>query len=160
MRGMDQPYRLGRVAPVSTDLNALAVEYWNSPPYEDHVHDTAVHAFDTVQDLVLDADPPELSDLLRELALAAPSEKDLAYVGTTWVVGLEYRFDAEGSVGESIRILLGAGLPATTVVRVLSGVAPDWLAAMGAPALLADVLEPAQIAWLVDPAAACRRDYL
>ena len=87
---------------MSTDLNALAVEFWNSPPYEDHVHDTAVHAFDTVQDLVLDADEPELSALLRALALTAPAEKDLAYVGATWVVGLEYRFDAEGSPGASV----------------------------------------------------------
>lgn len=144
---------------MSTDLNALAREFWNSPPYEDHVHDTAVHAFDTVQDLVLDAEAPELSSLLRELALAAPSEKDLAYVGATWVVGLEYRFDAEGSVGESIRILLGAGLPAETVYRVLSGVDPQWLAAMGAPALLTGVLANDQIAWLIDPAAVDRRRF-
>ena len=145
---------------MSTDLDAPAREFWDSPPYEDHVHDTAVHAFDTVQDLVLDADEPELSALLRALALAAPTEKDLAYVGTTWVVGLEYRFDAEGSPGTSVSILLAADLPAATVVRVLSGVDPHWLAAMGAPALLAGVLTDDQIAWLIDPAATGRRRFI
>lgn len=145
---------------MSTDLAALAADYWASPPYEDHVHDTEVHAFDTVQDLVLDADEPELSLLLRELALAAPSEKDLAYVGSTWVVGLEYRFDAEGSPGTSIRILVGAALPAATVVRVLCGVDPDWLVAMGAPTLLSGTLDDEQISWLVSPEAVGRQRFL
>ena len=136
---------------MSVDLDALAAAYWSSPPYDDHVHDSTVHPFDTIQDLLLDAEDPELSRLLRALALSAPGDTDLAYVGATWVVGLEYRFDAEGDTGRSIAVLLGASLPPATVVRVLSGIAADWLAAMGAPALLAPVLEPEQVAWLVDP---------
>ena len=135
---------------MSTEFDTLAGEYWASPPYDDHVHDESVHAFDTIQDLLLDADDAELSALLRALARSAPTARDLAYVGATWVVGLEYRFDAEGDTGRSIAVLAAAGLDADLVVGILAGIAPDWLSAMGAPARLDGVLQPAQIAWLVN----------
>ena len=120
------------------DLDELARAYWAAPPYDEHDHSDGFekHPFDSLQDLQLDATDEELSRMLRSLALTAPSQKQLASVGSQWVTALEYKFDAEGDPGKSVRLLVAAGLDPDALFRVLSGIDASWLRSMGAAELL------------------------
>ena len=134
------------------DLDELARAYWAAPPYDEHDHSEGFskHPFDELQDLQLDADDEQLSGMLRALALSAPSKRQLASVGTQWVSALEYKFDAEGDPGKSVRLLVAAGLHPDTLFRVLSGIDAGWLGSMGAEEVLEGILSADQIAWLLD----------
>ena len=133
------------------DLDELARAYWAAPPYDEHDHSEGYekHPFDLLQDLQLDAPDEQLSGMLRALARSAPTEKALASVGTQWVSALEYRFDAEGDPGRSVRLLMAAGLDADTVFSILSGVDAGWLRSMGAEQILAGELSTEQLAKLL-----------
>ena len=124
------------------DLDDLARAYWAAPPYDEHDHSDGFekHPFDSLQDLQLDATDEELSRMLRSLALTAPSQKQLASVGSQWVTALEYKFDAEGDPGKSVRLLVAAGLDPDALFRVLSGVDASWLRSMGAVEMLKGVV--------------------
>ena len=124
------------------DLDELARAYWAAPPYDEHDHSDGFekHPFDSLQDLQLDATDEELSRMLRSLALTAPSQKQLASVGSQWVTALEYKFDAEGDPGKSVRLLVAAGLDPDALFRVLSGIDASWLRSMGAAELLKGVV--------------------
>ena len=124
------------------DLDDLARAYWAAPPYDEHDHSDGFekHPFDSLQDLQLDATDEELSRMLRSLALTAPSQKQLASVGSQWVSALEYKFDAEGDPGKSVRLLVAAGLDPDALFRVLSGIDASWLRSMGAAELLKGVV--------------------
>ena len=124
------------------DLDELARAYWAAPPYDEHDHSDGFekHPFDSLQDLQLDATDEELSRMLRSLALTAPSQKQLASVGSQWVSALEYKFDAEGDPGKSVRLLVAAGLDPDALFRVLSGIDASWLRSMGAAELLKGVV--------------------
>ncbi len=133
------------------DLDELARAYWAAPPYDEHDHSDGFekHPFDSLQDLQLDATDEELSRMLRSLALTAPSQKQLASVGSQWVTALEYKFDAEGDTGKSLRLLVAAGLEPDLLFRVLSGIDAGWLRSMGAEQTLAAVLSPEQLSSLI-----------
>ena len=133
------------------DLDDLARAYWAAPPYDEHDHSDGFekHPFDSLQDLQLDATDEELSRMLRSLALTAPSQKQLASVGSQWVTALEYKFDAEGDTGKSLRLLVASGLNADSILGVLHGFDPTWLRSMDAQSTLAGVLSPEQIAGLL-----------
>jgi len=124
------------------DLDDLARAYWAAPPYDEHDHSDGFekHPFDSLQDLQLDATDEELSRMLRSLALTAPSQTQLASVGSQWVTALEYKFDAEGDPGKSVRLLVAAGLDPDALFRVLSGIDASWLRSMGAAELLKGVV--------------------
>ena len=134
------------------DLDDLARAYWAATPYDEHDHSDGFekHPFDSLQDLQLDATDEELSWMLRSLALTAPSQTQLASVGSQWVTALEYKFDAEGDPGKSVRLLLAAGLEPDVLLTVLSGIHASWLRSMGAAELLADALAADQISSLVE----------
>ena len=133
------------------DLDELARAYWAAPPYDEHDHSAGFvkHPFDSLQDLQLDATDEDLSRMLRSLALTAPSPKHLASVGSQWVSALEYKFDAEGDTGKSVRLLVASGLSADSILGVLHGFDPAWLRSMDAQSTLAGVLSPEQIAGLL-----------
>ena len=133
------------------DLDELARAYWAAPPYDEHDHSDGFekHPFDSLQDLQLDATDDELSRMLRSLALTAPSPKQLASVGSQWVSALEYKFDAEGDPGKSVRLLVAAELEPDVVFSVLSGIDASWLRSMGAAEILAGVLPANQVTALV-----------
>ena len=120
------------------DFDELARAYWAAPPYDEHDHSDGFekHPFDSLQDLQLDATDEELSRMLRSLALTSPSQTQLASVGSQWVTALEYKFDAEGDPGKSVRLLVAAGLGPDALFRVLSGIDASWLRSMGAAELL------------------------
>ncbi len=144
------------------DLDELARAYWAAPPYDEHDHSEGFekHPFDELQDLQLDGDDEEMTRMLRALSQTAQTEEQQAHVGTQWVEALEYKFDAEGDVGKSIRLLIAAGLEPQLLSRVLSGIYPDWLESMGAAELLQGVLPVDKVAWLLDPSAAERGEFL
>ena len=129
------------------DLDELARAYWAAPPYDEHDHSDGFekHPFDSLQDLQLDATDEELSRMLRSLALTAPSQKQLASVGSQWVSALEYKFDAEGDPGKSVRLLVAAGLDPDALFRVLSGIDASWLRSMGAAELLEGLVPADQL---------------
>ena len=133
------------------DLDELARAYWAAPPYDEHDHSDGFekHPFDLLQDLQLDATDEQLSRMLRSLALTAPSPRQLASVGSQWVSALEYKFDAEGDTGKSIRLLVAAGLEPDVLFRVLSGIDAGWLRSMGAQTTLAGALSADQLGRLV-----------
>lgn len=132
-------------------MDALAEAYWAAPPYDEHDHGAGFekHPFDMLQDLQLDATDQDLTRMLRSLALTAPTEKQLFSIGSLWVSALEYKFDAEGDSGKSLRLLVAAALEPNTLFRVLAGVDAGWLRSMGAEAILADRLSSQQLAELL-----------
>lgn len=137
------------------DLEELARAYWAAPLYDG----SDGHPFDEINDVLDLSSDARVSAMLGALALSAPDERKRAYIGTWCLENLE-TLRGESSPGESVRLLVAAGLDAKDLFRVLSGVYPDLLEVMGAPGILAGTLPTEQIAWLIDPNAPGRRDWL
>ena len=134
------------------DLDELARAYWAAPPYDEHDHSEGFekHPFDLIQDLQLDGTDAQLTEMLRALALTAPTGR-LASIGDQWIASLEYKFDAEGDTGKSLELLRATELDAATIVGILQGFDRGWLRSMGAEQTLAGALSPEHLASLVGP---------
>jgi hypothetical protein len=124
------------------------------------IDDGTEHPWDTAQDIVDSASDTELSRFIRAFALTAQSEQQLSYIGTGWLEDIESDLPPGEPPGRCVRVLLAAELEPNVTFRILSGIYPDWLEAMGASQLLRGHLSDAQIDWLVDPLAQDRRGWL
>jgi len=99
-----------------------------------------------------------LPRLIKVLYQTAPPGWE-PYIGCVIVEDLEILAEFEGRASQTLRIVLASGLREDQLVQVLSGAYSSYLEAMNIREGLAGVLEPHELAWLLDDARPGRFDY-
>ena len=137
-----------------TDLIELAKRFWieSADParlpeeYSDSANEQISDIFEAEE---------QISALLRALVPTYATRASLGAVATWHVENLYYSLNCN-----PLPHLFAAGLTRNDLIRVLSGVYPETLAAMGLPEVATRSLTRDDIQWLVDPMSDRRRDWV